>query len=150
MTGSALFFNQLFSGMVIICPSGLSTHHKKNAEQYSASKTIVFSYPTDSTLVIANAAVAAIKMIYKKGIKYKRAGVIVAGLVPNDNFQLNLFPHENPKHKPLMSAIDHLNKKFKTTAIKLANQDLQRTWKMKQERLSPKYTTKINDIITVK
>jgi|TARA_B110000037_G_scaffold157865_1_gene178140 DNA polymerase V len=49
-----------------------------------------------------------------------------------------------------MSAIDHLNKKFKTTTIKLANQDLQRTWKMKQERLSPKYTTKINDIITVK
>ena len=48
------------------------------------------------------------------------------------------------------NSIDHLNKKFKTTAIKLANQDLQRTWKMKQEHLSPKYTTKINDIITVK
>ena len=49
-----------------------------------------------------------------------------------------------------MSAIAHLNKKFKTTAIKLANQDLPRTWKMKQEHLYPKYTTKINDIITVK
>jgi DNA polymerase V len=49
-----------------------------------------------------------------------------------------------------MSAIDRLNKKYKTDTIKLANQDLQRTWKMKQERLSPKYTTKINDIITVK
>ena len=49
-----------------------------------------------------------------------------------------------------MSTIDHLNKKFKPTIIKLANQDLQRTWKMKQEHLSPKYTTKINDIITIK
>jgi len=91
-----------------------------------------------------------VKTIFKAGIKYKRAGIIVTGLVPTDNHQLNLFIHENPKHKPLMSAIDHLNKKFKTTTIKLANQDLQRTWKMKQERLSPKYTTKINDIITVK
>jgi len=118
--------------------------------QHSASKTIVFSYPTDSTLVIANAAVAAIKMIYKKGIKYKRAGVIVAGLVPNDNFQLNLFTHENPKHKPLMAAIDGLNKKFKTDKIKLGNQDLKRTWKMRQNRLSAKFTTNIKEIITVK
>lgn len=118
--------------------------------QHSASKTIVFSYPTDSTLVIANAAVAAIKMIYKKGIKYKRAGVIVTGLVPNDNFQLNLFTHENPKHKPLMAAIDGLNKKFKTDKIKLGNQDLKRTWKMRQNRLSAKFTTNIKEIITVK
>ena len=118
--------------------------------QHSESKTIVFSYPTDSTLIIANAAVAAIKMIYKKGIKYKRAGVIVAGLVPNDNFQLNLFTHENPKHKPLMAAIDGLNKKFKTDKIKLGNQDLKRTWKMRQNRLSAKFTTNIKEIITVK
>lgn len=127
-----------------------SDRYQKNAEQYSASKTVVFSYPTDSTLSITKAAVEAIKTIFKPGISYKKAGVIVTGLVPTNNHQLNLFLHENPKHKPLMSAIDHLNKKFKTTAIKLANQDLQRTWKMKQERLSPKYTTKINDIITVK
>lgn len=127
-----------------------SDRHKKNTKQYSASKTVVFSYPTDSTLRITKAAVEAIKTIFKKGIHYKKAGVIVTGLVPTNNHQLNLFLHENPKHKPLMSAIDHLNKKFKTNTIKLANQDLQRTWKMKQEHLSPKYTTKINDIITVK
>ena len=127
-----------------------SDRHKKNTEQYSASKTVVFSYPTDSTLSITKAAVEAVKTMFKKGIHYKKAGVIVTGLVPTNNHQLNLFLHENPKHKPLMSAIDRLNKKFKTTTIKLANQDLQQTWKMKQERLSPKYTTKINDIITVK
>ena len=127
-----------------------SDRHKKNTEQYSASKTVVFSYSTDSTLSITKAAVEAVKTMFKKGIHYKKAGVIVTGLVPTNNHQLNLFLHENPKHKPLMSAIDHLNKKFKTNTIKLANQDLQRTWKMKQEHLSPKYTTKINDIITVK
>ena len=127
-----------------------SDRHKKNAEQHSTSKTIVFSYPTDSTLNITKAAIEAIKTIFKKGINYKKAGVIVTGLVATNNHQLNLFLHENPKHKPLMSAIDHLNKKFNPTTIKLANQDLQRTWKMKQEHLSPKYTTKINDIITIK
>jgi DNA polymerase V len=134
--------------MIIVMLS--SDRHKKDAEQHSASKTVIFPYPTDSTLSITKAAVEAIKTMFKTGIKYKRAGVIVTGLVPTDNHQLNLFLHENPKHRPLMSAIDRLNKKYKMDTIKLANQDLQRTWKMKQERLSPKYTTKINDIITVK
>lgn len=127
-----------------------SDRHKKGSEQHRASKTVIFSYPTDSTLTITNAAVQAIKTIFKSGVKYKRAGVIVTGLVPTGNHQLDLFSNENPKHKPLMFAIDHLNKKFKADKIKIANQDLERTWKMRQERLSPKYTTKINDIITVK
>ncbi|MGB1831849.1 MAG: DUF4113 domain-containing protein, partial [Flavobacteriaceae bacterium] len=34
--------------------------------------------------------------------------------------------------------------------IKLANQDLQRTWKMKQEHLSQRYTTEIKEVITVR
>ncbi|MBU3010450.1 Y-family DNA polymerase [Polaribacter vadi] len=127
-----------------------SNRHQKNEPQHRESKTVVFSYPTDSTLTISKAAVEAVKSIFKPGIKYKRAGVIVTGLVPNDNFQLNLFSHENPKHKPLMSAIDHLNRKFKADKIKLGNQDLKRTWKMRQERLSPKFTTNINDILIIK
>ncbi len=127
-----------------------SDRHKKDSEQHRDSRTVVFSYPTDSTLTISKSAVQAVTTIFKKGIKYKRAGVIVTGLVPTDNYQLNMFESENPKHKPLMKAIDKLNSTFKSDKVKLANQDLQRTWKMRQERLSPKYTTNINDIITVK
>lgn len=127
-----------------------SDRHKKDAEQHRVSKTVIFSNPTNSSLIISKAAVEAVKTIFKNGIKYKRAGVIVTGLVSENNYQLNLFSAENPKHKPLMTAIDNINKKFKVDKIKLANQDLQRTWKMKQQRLSPKYTTNINDIIIVK
>lgn len=127
-----------------------SDRYKKNAPQYRASKTVLFPYPTNSTLTIAKASVEAIKAIFKPGILYKKAGVIVTGLVATENHQLDLFLNENSKHKALMSAVDHLNKKFRSDKIKLASQDLERTWKMKQEYLSPKYTTKINDIITVK
>ena len=127
-----------------------SDRHKKDSEQHRASRTVVFSYPTNSTLTISKSAVEAVKTIFKKGVKYKRAGVIVTGLVPSDNYQINMFATENPKHKPLMQAIDKINQTFKSDKVKLANQDLQRTWKMRQERLSPKYTTNINDIITVK
>jgi DNA polymerase V len=134
--------------MIIVLLS--SDRHKKESEQHRTSRTVVFPYPTDSTLSISKAAVNAATAMFKKGVKYKRAGVIVTGLVPTDNHQLDLFSHENPKHKPLMSAIDLMNTRFKADKIKLGNQDLKRTWKMRQERLSPKYTTNINDILIVK
>ncbi len=127
-----------------------SDRHKKKSEQHRASKVVSLSYPTDSTLIISQQAVQAVTHIFKKGVKYKRAGVIVTGLVPTDNYQLQMFDVENPKHKPLMHTIDKLNAKYEKHKIKLGNQDLKHTWKMRQERLSPRYTTNINDIIKVK
>ncbi|MDG5490485.1 Y-family DNA polymerase [Psychroserpens sp. SPM9] len=134
--------------MIIVMLS--SDRHKKELEQHRASKSVSLSYPTNSSLIISHCAVDAVMAIFKSGIKYKRAGVIVTGLVSTDNHQLHLFDAENPKHQPLMQSIDTLNRKYKSHKIKLANQDLKRTWKMRQERLSPRYTTNINDIIVVK
>ena len=127
-----------------------SDRHKKELTQHRASKMVSLPFPTDSSLIISNEAVKAVTTIFKTGIKYKRAGVIVSGLVPKDNYQLHLFERENPKHRYLMHAIDHVNTKYGDYKVKLGNQDLKRTWKMRQERLSPKYTTNINDIIKVK
>lgn len=134
--------------MIIVMLS--SDRHKKDLEQHKASTLVSLPYPTNSSLIISNCAVKAVTSIFKSGIKYKRAGVIVTGIVPTNNHQLDLFQHENPKHKPLMQAIDSLNKKYRDYKIKLGNQDLNRTWKMRQEHLSPRYTTDINDIITIK
>lgn len=127
-----------------------SDRHKKNLPQHRTSRMVSLPYPTDSSLIISECAVKAITEIFKEGIKYKRAGVIVTGLVPTDNHQLDLFQHENPKHKPLMQRIDAMNLKYEAAKIKLGNQDLKRTWKMRQERLSLKYTTNIHEILTVK
>ncbi len=127
-----------------------SDRHKKDTPQHRTNTSVVLSYPTDSSLVISNAAIHAVTSIFKSGVKYKRAGVIVTGLVPTDNHQLSLFLNENPKHKSLMTVFDNLNTKFGDYKIKIANQDLKRTWKMRQEHLSPKYTTDIHEIIKIK
>jgi DNA polymerase V len=49
-----------------------------------------------------------------------------------------------------MDAMDKINGKYGDYKLKLANQDLKRTWKMRQEHLSPRYTTNINHILKVK
>ena len=123
---------------------------EKDSQTYKNSITVVLPHTTNSSLTIVKQAIKAIDKLYKKGIKYKRAGVIVTGLVPTSNHQLDLFSSENPKHQPLMKAIDKLNKKYGDDKLKIANQDLQKTWKMKQEHLSHQYTTKFNDILIIK
>ncbi|MDD7884704.1 Y-family DNA polymerase [Flavivirga sp. 57AJ16] len=127
-----------------------SDRHKKGTQQHRASKAVSLPYPTNSSLTISNCAINSVASIFKKGIKYKRAGVIVTGLVPTSNHQLDLFETEDPKHRPLMDTIDRLNAKYENYKIKFGSQDLKRTWKMRQERLSPRYTTNINEIIVVK
>jgi DNA polymerase V len=134
----------------VIVVSLSSDRYKVGLEQHYASRSINLSCPTNSSLILSSCAVSAVMSIFKQGIKYKRAGVVVTGLVPEDGFQMDLFDVKNPKHQPLMQSIDTLNAKFKGNKVKLASQDLKRTWKMRQERLSPRYTTNINDIIVVR
>ena len=126
-----------------------SDYHKKNSEQHRASVVVNIPFPTNSSLTLSANAVKSVASIYKKGIQYKKAGVILTGIVPTDNHQLQLFNHEHPKHLPLMRTIDFINKKYHAPKLKLGNQDLNRTWKMRQEYLSPHYTTNLKDIITV-
>ena len=53
--------------------------------------------------------------------KYKRAGVVLFGIVPNEEVQLNMF-HKPDKHKNLMKAIDALNQKAGYHKVRLAAQ----------------------------
>jgi DNA polymerase V len=48
-----------------------------------------------------------------------------------------------------MHVVDKLNKMYGQQKIRLGSQDIKRVWKMKQERLSPRYSTKLSDIITI-
>ena len=126
-----------------------SNYFREDLKQHYATKVISLPYPTNSSLVLSNYAIKAIEDVFKKGIAYKKAGIILTGLVPSNNYQLNIFDWENSNHQPLMKAIDKINYRF-SNKIKLANQDLKKTWKMKQDPLSPNYTTNLQDIIKVK
>ncbi|MBC8753958.1 Y-family DNA polymerase [Kordia sp. YSTF-M3] len=131
--------------MVFIHTNG----HRTDLKQHRKNIVIKLPYPSNSSIVISKYAKHALKSIYKEGYHYKKAGVIVMGIVPDTNMQLNMFLESNAKHKPLMVTIDKLNGKYGSHTLKLGGQDPKRAWKMRQERLSPNYTTDINEIIVV-
>jgi len=107
-------------------------------------------YTTNSSITICHFAIKGIRQLYKKGYNYKKAGVVVMGICPESIHQFSLFEDEKPKHKSIMKVIDTMNLKYRSPKLKIANQDLNKTWKMKQEHLSPRYTTAIDEIIDIK
>jgi DNA polymerase V len=133
---------------VIVCL--YTNRHRKDQKQYTKNTVVKLPFSTNSGIEIVRAAVQGLDSIFKAGYRYKRAGVIVADLVSETALQATLFEMANAKHKPLMQAVDRLNHRFLDTKVKLGSQDLKRTWKMKQERLSPRYTTRMEDIIVVR
>ncbi|TDE09791.1 Y-family DNA polymerase [Dyadobacter psychrotolerans] len=122
---------------------------RQDQPQYSMSISVDLPFPTNSSIELAEFAIQALKRIYKPGFGYKKAGVIVLELTPEDSKQTMIFENSNPKHLELMAVIDKLNKSYGQQKVKLAAQDLDRVWKMKRERLSRRYTTRLDEIILI-
>jgi len=122
---------------------------REDLKQYSKNIVVKTQFPTNSTIDLVHCAVEGLKKIFLEGYQYKKAGVIVMDLEPATSRQLSFFSNENPKLIELYKTIDMINHKTGSAQIKFGGQDLQRTWKMNQNMLSPKYTTNLKDIITI-
>ncbi len=122
---------------------------RKDLPQYGRSIVLKTPCPTNSSIELIQCANKGLQAIFKESYQYKKAGVIVMGLTPSTQKQLALFSNENSKHTPLMDVVDRLNKAYGNQKIKFGGQALDRQWKMRQERLSPRYSTNIQEIISI-
>lgn len=125
--------------------------HTIKTSQYYFNMAMTLPFATNSTITITNAAIEMLKKLNKgnEGMKFKKAGVIVTELIDENQKQFHLFEDENPKHLALMKVMDRLNQKIGYTQIKLASQNLNLTWNMNQNHLSPRYTTNFKDILEI-
>ena len=123
--------------------------YKVDKPKYNFYKMETLPYASNSSITLSSVAVKMLKEIFEEDEIYKKAGIIVTQIIPQVQKQFHLFEEENPKHQKIMEVMDAFHKKTGERKIRLGNQDLQRTWKMKQNMLSPKYTTAIRDIFKV-
>jgi len=126
-----------------------TNYFRKDMPQYSKSIVVNLPFSTNSSIELVKFSLQGLSKIYKQGYSYKKAGVIVMDFVPESTIQQCLFEQPNPKHSPLMKVMDKLNKNIGRHKVKLAVQDKNRVWKMKQEKLSKRYTTKLSEVIDV-
>jgi DNA polymerase V len=121
-----------------------------NEPQYAQNFVCKLPTSTNSSIVLIKYALASLKAIYREGFNYKKAGVMVFDLVPNEQAQGSLFDQTDyDKHTAVMQVFDRVNSKYGTNTLKLATQGSGVRWKLRQEKLSPCYTTRWDDIIKV-
>ena len=107
--------------------------------------------PTNDSLEIVRFALQGLEQIYRSDCIYKKAGVIVGRTVPENMIQLSLFDNvDRDKRREINSVVDKINRKMGRNKVKLAVQGTDRKWKLKQEKLSPCYTTRFADILEVR
>ena len=122
---------------------------RSDGAKYSFYRLQTLSFPSNTAFSISGLAVKMLKELYEEGAIYKKAGVIVTEIIPANQKQFHLFDDENPKFQKLMEVMDAYHEKIGERKIRLATQDLKRTWKMKQNHLSKRYTTNFNELIEV-
>lgn len=127
----------------------LTNPFRNDLKQYRASISVYTPFPTNSSITLVKTALTGLEMIYKEGYQYKKAGIIAMKLTPAKQKQFKLFSEENPNHEKLMKVVDQLN--FRENGkVKFGGQDLGRTWKIKQEKLSNRFSTRLNELIIIK
>jgi DNA polymerase V len=88
-------------------------------------------------------AIEGLKAIYKKGYRYKKAGVVLSLIADQPVVQSSLFEEGLGKGQSgrLMKTLDTINAKYGKHTLRPAATGTQQTWRMKSENVSPHYTS---------
>lgn len=123
-----------------------------NEPYYGNSASVKLITPTQDSRDIIAAATRSLDAIWKDGHRYQKAGVMLGDFFSQGIAQLNLFDDNAPRRgsEKLMEVLDHLNAKEGKGVLYFAGQGIQQQWAMKREMLSPRYTTRYEDLLQVK
>jgi DNA polymerase V len=129
----------------------LTTNSFKVGPQYSNALTGKFPVATDSTPELIRLTLQGIRQLYREGYEYKKAGVLLTGLVPANHIQADLFDqHDRMRSKRLMVAFDQINDRWGAGTVRYAATGRYRTWTTQFHRRSPAYTTHWDELPLVR
>ena len=115
------------------------------------SSYVTLPVATSATNELIKPAVKLVDKLYEQGRLYKKAGVMLSGLVPDETIQGNLFVSEKQTGKRLlMNMLDNVNFAMRDDIVKFAASGTTRDWKMRMELRSPRYTTRWEEIFEVR
>ncbi len=119
--------------------------------QYRNQTQIRLPVPTDNTPCLTRYARFAFERIYRPGYLYKKVGVWLGDFSRPGAVQQHLFDADpQPGHSKTMEVMDRLNRRYGKATLRTAAAGFRRAeWKLRQERLSPRYTTRIGEILPI-
>ena len=126
--------------------------NQKN-QPYYGDKTYSFISPTNDLFEIVRLAVEALSSIYKPGIKYKKAGVLLSDLSSEGVYNRDLFFQRSEKDllkkMKVNRVFDRLNSRYGSGTICIAKENYEKFYLTRRKNLSPAYTSNFYDLPVV-
>ena len=114
--------------------------------RYLNSHTVEFAVATSNTIELVRNACLCIDSLYRKGCAFKKCGIILNGLVPENQVQKGLFDNvDRLKAQRLMQAVDAINNRS-NSPLQWAAEGLGQAWKVKFKRRSNRYTSRWDEL----
>ena len=110
---------------------------RSDVKSHYGSLEVEFPIATNDSIEIVKATYMALDKLYDKSCSYKRAGVILSDIVPDQQVQLNLFSkYDVEKRTKLMKVYDDVNCKMGEGTLRLSIQGIENKWGEKQAPIS--------------
>ena len=104
--------------------------------------------PTTDTLSLIKDALRAGRRLWRPGFRYAKAGIVLIDLSTTEETPVTLLPSIDPERSNcLMKAMDELNLRYGRRTVIPGRAGLKLRWSMRRQRLSPRYTTNIDEIM---
>ena len=132
--------------------------HKKDGSFVSEGKTRGLDVPTSNSPEVIRAALALLREIYRGGLLYKKASVMLLDLqdakavksqgVLFDMGDKNL--DDQQRDETLMATVDHINRSFGKGTMTFGSQGVEQKWRGASEHCSPNYTLHFDELPVVR
>ncbi|MGA0571205.1 Y-family DNA polymerase [Variovorax sp. VNK109] len=137
----------LASQLLVFC----HTSPFRPGPRFNRSIVVPLRRPTADTGKLVWAASAGMRRIYEPGFKMAKAGVMLLDLMPGSVLQgeLDLEDEDHRDRTQLMVALDTLNHRYGKGTVHsgaTGGTNKGKDWGMKQERRTPQYTTRWEDV----
>ena len=134
---------------VFIVPRDMD-HREDFSHGASIHNRTILETATSLTHQLIKPAICLVGQMFQEGTTYKKAGVMLSGLEPDQSIQGNLFGQASAhSDRFLMAAIDNVNFGIREDTVKFASSGMKRNWKMRQELRSPRASTRWHEMRTV-
>ncbi|MEY8773162.1 translesion error-prone DNA polymerase V subunit UmuC [Erwinia sp. ACCC 02193] len=123
-----------------------SSAYETQGVPYGNQATEVLTLPTQDTRDLIQAAQTGLARIWRDGVRYAKAGVMLADLQDRET-QLDLFtpPSLRRGSESLMATLDKINRDGRSRVF-FAGEGIDPAYAMRRDLLSPAYTTRWKDI----
>lgn len=124
----------------------IQTNPHRRQDGWYAPQISITCEPTNDTFALVAHATRLLKVMWKDGYRYTKAGVSFNDLTPTCR-QNTLFAAANERTRQATKAMDAVNQRFGKGTMSLLSAGLQNKWQPRQGMLSQRYTTNINEIM---